>query len=93
MAKLENMDPKQLMAIASQLGLGKGDGEIRKAAEKLSGKNDDELIQEVRKLKSSLGKDKEKFQKQLNTLKMMRNMLNEEQKVKFDQMMKILTED
>ena len=93
MAKLENMSPQQLIAMASQLGLGKGNSDIKEAAQKLSGKSDEELIQEVRKLKVSLSEDKEKFQKQLNSLKMMRNMLNEEQKIKFDQIMKILTEE
>lgn len=93
MAKLENMNPQQLMEIASRLGIGKGDIDIKEAAQKLGGKSDEELIQEVRKLKADLSKDKEKFQKQLNSLKMVRNMLNGEQQAKFDQMMKILTED
>ena len=97
MANFDNMNPEKLMALAAQMGLGKGDSEkersIKEAAERLSGKSDDELIEEVKKLKATLGEDKEKFKKQLSTLKMVRGMLNQEQKQKFDEMMKILSED
>lgn len=97
MSNLGNWNPQQLMAMAAQLGIGKkgeesSDGaSLKDAAEKLSGKSDEELIEEVKKLKSSM--DQAQLQKQMQSLKMVRNLLNQEQQTKFDQIMAILTEE
>lgn len=97
MENFDHLNTEKIMAMASRLGIGKGDAAkeeaIRQAAEKLSGKNDEELIKEVKKLKATLGDDMEKFKKQLNAVKAVRGMLNKEQRSKFDEMIKILEEE
>lgn len=66
---------------------------LKKAAEKLKGKSDEELIQEIRKLKSVLSDDDQKLKQQLANLKPFREMLDEEQKHKFDLIMQALNEE
>lgn len=66
---------------------------IKNAADRLKGKSDAEIVEEVRKLKMLMGEDTEKIKKQIASLKPLREMLDPEQKKKFDLITKILTEE
>ena len=66
---------------------------IKSAAEKLKGKSDDELIEEIKKLKSVMGGDDNKIKKQIESIKPFRQMLDEEQQSRFDIVIKALLED
>lgn len=66
---------------------------IKSAAEKLKGKSDQELIEEIKKLKSVMGGDDDKIKKQIETIKPFRQMLDEEQKSRFDIVIKALLEE
>ena len=66
---------------------------LKNTADKLKGKSDEELILEIKKLKSVMGNDDEKIRKQVNSLKPLREMLDAEQKDKFDMIVKALLEE
>lgn len=66
---------------------------IKNAAEKLKGKSDEELTEEIRRMKSVLGGDDEKIKKQIEAIKPFRQMLDEEQRSRFDLVIKALLED
>lgn len=66
---------------------------IKSAAEKLKGKSDEELIEEIKKLKSVMGGDDNKIKKQIESIKPFRQMLDEEQQSRFDIVIKALLED
>jgi len=73
-----------------------GIGEIqmlKSAADRLKGKSDEELIEEIKKLRNVMGDDKEKIRKQIESLKPLRGMLDEQQKSKFDMITKVLLEE
>ena len=66
---------------------------LKGAAEKLKGKSDEELMKEVKKLRAVMGSDNEKIKKQIESLRPLREMLDDEQKRKFDMVTKTLMED
>ncbi|MBR6700482.1 MAG: hypothetical protein IKL72_02005 [Firmicutes bacterium] len=66
---------------------------LKSAADKLKGKSDEELIEEIKKLRTVMGDDKEKIRKQIESLKPLRGMLDEQQKNKFDMITKVLMEE
>lgn len=66
---------------------------LKNTAGKLKGKNDDELTDEIKKLKAVMGGDDEKIKKQIESVKPLREMLDEEQKNKFDLIIKVLLEE
>ena len=66
---------------------------LKSAADKLKGKSDEELIEEIKKLRTVMGGDNEKIKKQIESLKPLRGMLDEEQKSKFDMITKVLLEE
>ncbi|MDO4482470.1 MAG: hypothetical protein Q4C14_07070 [Bacillota bacterium] len=66
---------------------------LKSAAEKLKGKNDEELTAEIKKLRSAMGGDEEKIKKQIESIKPFRQMLDEEQRSRFDLIIRALLED
>lgn len=92
-----DINDKLLMDLAEQLGLGSST--VSKAdrmsglADKYKGKSDQELIDEIMKVKRSLKKDKAQFEKQMRTIKALRSMMNGEQKARLEKLIRLLEAD
>ncbi|QHI72861.1 hypothetical protein [Aminipila terrae] len=92
-----SIDDKMLMDLAGQVGLGgknskKTSDIISEATENFSGKSDDQLLQEILKLKQVLKKDRKAFDKQMDMIKSLRPMMTPEQRKKLDGLLKMLDE-
>jgi len=85
-----------LMDLAEQLGLGrtvsKADN-VSDMAQKYKGKSDQELIEEILKIKKTMKKDKAQFEKQMKTVRALRNVMNGEQKARLDKLIRLLEDD
>jgi hypothetical protein len=57
---------------------------------KYGDKSEEEIIQELTQLNEVLGKDKEKYLKQMEALAQMKDFLSEEQRQKLDRMIEFL---
>jgi len=92
-----DIDDKMLADLAEQLGLGKGT--VSKAdhmsdlTDKYKGKSDQELIQEILKVKKSLKANKDQFDKQMKTIKALRSMMQGEQKARLERLIRLLEAD
>ena len=92
-----DINDKLVMDLAEQLGLGpaktssvsKSD-RMSDIAQKYKGKSDQELINEIMKVKSSLKKDRAQFEKQMKTIKAMRSMMTGEQKARLEKLIRLL---
>lgn len=84
---------KMLMDLAEQLGLqrnvSKADA-MSDLADKYKGKSDQELINEILKVKNSMKKDKSQFEKQMKAIKALRSMMNGEQKARLEKLIRLL---
>lgn len=92
-----SIDDKMLMDLANQLGLGGKNSKrtsdmISQATESFTGKSDDQLLQEILKLKQVLKKDRKAFDKQMEMVKALRPMMTGEQRKKLDGLLKMLDE-
>lgn len=92
-----SIDDKMLMDLANEVGVGgknkkKSKDIISETKEKYSGKSDDQLLQEILKLKQVLKKDRKAFDKQMEMIKSLRPMMNPEQRKKLDGLLKMLDE-
>ncbi len=92
-----DINEKQLMELAAQLGLGgstvsKTD-RMSDLADKYKGKSDQELITEIMKVKQSLKKDKAQFDKQMKAIKALRSMMSGEQKARLEKLIRLLEAD
>ncbi|WP_312653810.1 hypothetical protein [Aminipila sp.] len=92
-----SIDDKMLMDLANQLGLGGKNSKrtsdmISQATENFTGKSDDQLLQEILKLKQVLKKDRKAFDKQMEMVKALRPMMTGEQRKKLDGLLKMLDE-
>lgn len=56
-------------------------------------KSEEEIIQELTQLNKSLGKDKEKYLKQMEALAQMKDFLSEEQRKKLDRIIEFLNKE
>lgn len=95
-----NIDDKMLNDLAGQIGMG-GKGSrgsrstsdiISEAKENFGGKSDDQLLQEILKLKQVLKKDRKAFDQQMEMIKSLRPMMSPEQRKKLDGLLKMLDE-
>jgi DNA replicative helicase MCM subunit Mcm2 (Cdc46/Mcm family) len=92
-----DIDDKMLADLAEQLGLGtatvsKSD-HMSDLADKYKGKSDQELIQEILKVKQSLKANKPQFDKQMKTIKALRSMMQGEQKARLERLIRLLEAD
>ena len=98
-----DIDDKMLADLAEQLGFG-GAGasktdRVSKAdhmtelADKYKGKSDQELIQEILKVKKNLKADKVQFEKQMKTIKALRSVMQGEQKARLERLIRLLESD
>lgn len=90
-----SIDDKMLMDLAGQLGLGEKDSRktsamISDAAENYSGKSDDQILKEILKLKQVLSKDRKAFDKQMEMVKSLKPMMNQDQRKKLDNLLRML---
>ena len=93
-----DINDKLMMDLAEQLGLGPGPtvskaDRMSDVAEKYKGKSDQELIDEIMKVKKSLKKDRAQFEKQMKTIRAMRSMMSGEQKARLDKLIRLLEAD
>ncbi|HHU18201.1 MAG: hypothetical protein ACOX4V_05375 [Anaerovoracaceae bacterium] len=91
-----NINDKRLMDLAEQLGFGKNTSKsdnISNLAEKYKRKSDQELIDEILKVKRAIKKDKAQFEKQMKAIKALRSMMTGEQKARLEKLIRILEED
>lgn len=92
-----SIDDRMLMDLANQLGLGgknskKPSQMISEVTENYTGKSDDQLLQEILKLKQVFKKDRKAFDKQMEMIKNLRPMMSAEQRKKLDGLLKMLEE-
>ena len=98
-----DVNDKLLADLAEQLGfssektVSKSDrsksDRMSDLADKYKGKSDQELIDEIMKVKRSLQKDKGQFEKQMQTIKAMRSMMSGEQKARLEKLIRLLEAD
>ncbi len=93
-----DMNDKLLADLAEQLGFGSGStvsksDRMSDLAEKYKGKSDQELIDEILKVKRSMKKDRAQFEKQMMAIKAMRAMMNGEQKARLEKLIRLLEAD
>ncbi len=91
-----NINDKRLMDLAEQLGFGKNTSKsdnISNLAEKYKRKSDQELIDEILKVKRAIKKDKAQFEKQMKAIKALRSMMTGEQKARLEKLIRILEEE
>ena len=94
------INDEMLMDLAEQLGLGRTVSKtatktdnVADLAQKYKGKSDQELIDEIMKVKNSMKKDRNQFEKQMKTIKALRNVMNGEQKARLEKLIRLLEED
>lgn len=90
-----SIDDKMLMDLADQLGIGGKNSRrtsdiISEATENCSGKSDDQILNEILKLKEVLKKDRKAFDKQMEMIKALRPMMTQEQRRKLDGLLQLL---
>nr|WP_315023492.1 hypothetical protein [uncultured Aminipila sp.] len=90
-----SIDDRMLMDLANQLGLGEKNSKrtsdmISQATENFTGKSDDQLLQEILKLKQVLKKDRKAFDKQMEMIKTLKPMMSPEQRKKLEGLLKML---
>ena len=91
-----DINDKRLMDLAAQLGFGKTvskSGNMADLAEKYKGKSDQELIDEILKVKRTIKKDKAQFEKQMRAIKALRSMMTGEQKARLEKLIRLLESD
>lgn len=91
---MSDMNREKLIQLAEALGINNLNSDkmkkVEDAAQKYNGKGENEILQELKDLKSTLFKDKASFDRQMKVVKEIRPMLSNEQKMKFDKIMDIL---
>jgi len=89
-----DINNKMLEDLASELGLPNqndvGMKQAERKAESYKNKSDDELIQEILKLKGAMQNDKDTYNKQMGTLKALRGVMQGEQKARLEKIITLL---
>lgn len=93
--KKMSIDDRMLMDLANQLGLGgrnskKSEDMINEATGNFSGKSDDQILNEILKLKQVLKKDRRAFDKQMEMIKSLKPMMTPEQRKKLENLLRML---
>jgi hypothetical protein len=89
-------DDKLLSDLSEQLGFGRTVSKADRMsdmADQYKGKSDQELIDEIMKVKHSLKKNSDQFEKQMKAIKAMRSMMNGEQKARLEKLIRLLEAD
>ncbi|MDF2656379.1 MAG: hypothetical protein K0R19_2853 [Bacillota bacterium] len=91
-----DINEKMMMDLAEQMGFKrnappqKERDKMSNLADKYKGKSDQELIDEILKVKKTMKKDKAQFEKQMKTVKALRAMMNGEQRERLDKLIRLL---
>ncbi|MGN0712091.1 MAG: hypothetical protein ACI4LO_10025 [Anaerovoracaceae bacterium] len=89
-----NIDDKMIQDLARQVGIGGNSAIGRKfmeeTAKKFSGKSDDQVLEEIMKLKQVIQKDKKAYSRQIEAVKALKPMMNSEQQQKLEQLLSML---
>lgn len=94
---MSDMNKEKLMQLAETLGINNLNSEkmkkVEDVAKKYNNKDENEILGELKKLKSTLFKDKASYERQMKVIKEIRPMLNNEQKSKFDKILEVLSKE
>ncbi|MCQ4637122.1 hypothetical protein NE619_10325 [Anaerovorax odorimutans] len=82
------MDNKVLMDLARQLGLPEESAEAK--AKEYMGKSDEEILREIKKIKTVIKRDKKTYAKQMQTLKALAATMNGQQKARLQKIIELL---
>ena len=82
------MDNKILMDLARQLGLPENKAEAK--AKEYMGKSDDEILREIKKVKSVIKRDRKTYEKQLQTIKALASTMNGQQRARLQKIIDLL---
>lgn len=89
-----NIDDKMIQDLARQVGIGGnsviGRKFMEETAKKFSGKSDDQVLEEIMKLKQVIQKDKKAYSRQIEAVKALKPMMNSEQQQKLEQLLSML---
>lgn len=89
-----DINEKMLMDLAEQAGVRPRHGKEIKQAEQMAGrmrgKNEDEILSEILRLKEGMKKDPAAYQKQINAVRALRGMMNPEQRARLDRVLELL---
>jgi len=95
-----DINDKLIADLAEQLGLGSKNGNVVSKADRMSdladkykGKSDQELIDEILKIKRTLKKDRAQFEKQMKMIRAMRSMMTGEQRARLERLIRLLEAD
>lgn len=84
------MDNKILMDLAKQLGLP--EQAAQQKVNEYIGKSDEEILQEIRKMKKVIKRDKKTYEKQMQTIKALAAAMNREQRARLQKIIDLLEE-
>lgn len=84
------MDNKILMDLAKQLGLP--EQAAQQKVNEYIGKSDEEILQEIRKMKKVIKRDKKAYEKQMQTIKALAAAMNREQRARLQKIIDLLEE-
>lgn len=92
-----SIDDRMLMDLANQLGIGRKNPKrtsemLSETKDNYEGKSEEQLLQEILKLKQVLKKDRKAFDKQMEMIKSLKPMMTPEQRKKLERLLKLLDE-
>ena len=82
------MDSRVLMDLARQLGLPQESAEAK--AKEYMGKSDEEILREIKRIKSVIKRDRKTYEKQMQTIKALAATMNSEQRARLQKVIDIL---
>ena len=82
------MDNKMIMELAKQLGMPEAAAEAK--AKEYMGKSDEEILREIKKLKTVLKRDTKTYQRQMQAIKALAATMNGQQKARLEKIIALL---
>lgn len=82
------MDNKMLLDLAEQLGFS--ESAAKSKIEECRGKSDEEILQEIGKIKETLKKDRKMYEKQIRAAKALSSTMNEQQRMRLQKVIEFL---
>ena len=82
------MDNRMIMELAKQLGLPEETAEAK--AKEYIGKSDEEILREIKRIKTILKKDKKAYRKQMQTIRALAGTMSGPQKARLEKIIALL---